>query len=143
VTIQELGSLGELVAAIATVATLGYLGLQIRTSNRLARAEASRSPNSDLNTINGAFGTNPAFLAALRQVLTGAERSELQPLDRTLMDMYLLSVTNLQEQLLREVRAGIVGEDALGVALDEPVTVCFEARGPDGFKLPQFRRQGR
>jgi hypothetical protein len=112
-TIQDLGSLGELVAAIATVATLGYLGLQIRTSNRLARAEASRSPNSDLNSINGAFGTNPAFLAALRRVLEGAERSMLEPLDRTLMDMYLLSVTNLQEQLLREVRAGIVGEDAL------------------------------
>lgn len=112
-TIQDLGSLGELIAAIATVATLGYLSLQIRTSNRLARAEASRSPNSDLNSINGAFGTDPAFLAALRQVLAGAERSKLQPLDRTRMDMYLLSVTNLQEQLLREVRAGIVGEDAL------------------------------
>jgi len=113
VTIQDLGSLGELVAAIATVATLGYLGLQIRISNRLARAEASRIPNSDLNSINCSFGTNAAFLAALRQVLTGAERSQLEPLDRTLIDMYLLSITNLQEQLLRELRAGIVGEDAL------------------------------
>lgn len=112
-TIQDLGSLGELVAAIATVATLGYLGLQIRTSNRLARAEASRIPNSDLNFINGSFGTNPAFLAAFRQVLAGAERSRLEPLDRTLMDMYLVSITNLQEQLLREVRERIVGEDAL------------------------------
>ena len=112
-TIQDLGSLGELVAAIATVATLGYLSLQIRISNRLARAEASRIPNSDLNSINCSFGTNPAFLAALRQILDGAERSELEPLDRTLIDMYLLSITNLQEQLLRELRAGIVGEDAL------------------------------
>jgi hypothetical protein len=113
VTIQDLGSLGELVAAVATVATLGYLGLQIRTSNRLARAEASRIPNSDLNAINGSFGTNPVFLAALRRVLEGARRSELEPLDRTLVDMYLLSVTNIQEQLLRELRAGIVGEEAL------------------------------
>ncbi len=112
-TIQDLGSLGELVAAAATVATLGYLSIQIRTSNRLARAEASRSPNSDLNAINGAFGTNAAFLAALRQILTGAERADIDPLDRSLLDMYLLSVTNLQEQLYRELWAGVVDEEAL------------------------------
>ena len=112
-TIQELGSLGELVAAIATVATLGYLGVQIRISNRLAQAEASRTPNSDLNAVNGVFGTNAAFVSALRHVLAGAERAELEPRDRTMVDMYMISVTNIQEQLTREVRAGIVGEDAL------------------------------
>ncbi len=74
VTIQDLGSLGELVAAIATVATLIYLAIQIRASNRLARAGASRTPNSDLNSLNAAFGTNPTFRAAMRQVLAGASR---------------------------------------------------------------------
>ena len=66
-TVQDLGSIGEFVAAIATVATLIYLSVQIRSSNRLARAEASRAPNSDLNAINAAFGTDAAFRTAFRK----------------------------------------------------------------------------
>jgi hypothetical protein len=85
VTIRDLGSLGELIAAIATVATLIYLAIQIRASNRLARAEASRTPNSDLNSINAAFGTRPAFRAAMRRVLTGATRGELEADQRILV----------------------------------------------------------
>lgn len=54
---------------------------------------------------------------------------------------YVLALIDLDEG--PRMMANIVGDDALEVALDEPVTVCFEARGPDGFKLPQFRRQGR
>lgn len=52
----------------------------------------------------------------LRRVLAGAERSKLGPLDRTLMDTYLLSITNLQEQLLREVRASGLARRADGTA---------------------------
>lgn len=112
-TIQDLGSLGELVAAIATVATLIYLAIQIRASNRLARAEASRTPNSDLNSINAAFGTDPLFRASMRQILTGASRDELEAGARTLLDFYLLSITNIQEPLAREIREGILDPDAL------------------------------
>jgi len=111
-TLEDLGNLGELIAAIATVATLIYLAIQIRASNRLAKAEASRSPNSDLNAINAAFGTNPSYIEAMRKVLAGASRDELQPNDRTLIDYYLLSVTNIQEQLAREIRAGVLESDA-------------------------------
>lgn len=112
-TIQDLGSLGELVAASATVATLIYLAIQIRASNRLARAEASRTPNSDLNSLNSAFGTAPVFRAAMRRVLTGASRNELEADDRTIIDFYLISITNIQEQLAREIREGILDPDAL------------------------------
>lgn len=112
-TIQDLGSIGEFVAAIATVATLIYLSVQIRSSNRLARAEASRAPNSDLNAINAAFGTDPAFRAAFRKVLSGATRAELEPDERIVVDFHMISITNLQEQLAREIRAGILEPDAL------------------------------
>jgi hypothetical protein len=127
VTIQELGSIGEFVAAIATIATLAYLAIQIRSSNRLARAEASRSPNSDLNSLNASFGTNPAFLAAVRQVLSGATRDELEPVERTLLDYYLISLTNIQEQLAREIREGILDSDALDFG------------GAGFFSLPYYR----
>ncbi len=112
-TIQDLGSLGELIAAIATVATLIYLAIQIRASNRLARAEASRTPNSDLNSINSAFGPDPAFRLAIRSALTGAIRTEFEESDRIPLDFYLISITNLQEQLAREIREGILDPGAL------------------------------
>ena len=112
-TLQDLGNIGELVAAVATVATLIYLAIQIRASNRLARAEASRSPNSDLNSLNAAFGTDPMFRTAMRQVLAGASRDELEPEQRTTVDYYLVSITNIQEQLAREIREGILDPDAL------------------------------
>ena len=34
----------------------------------------------------------------------------------------------------------IVGDDALDVEIDDAVEVCFEDRGTDGAKVPQFRR---
>ena len=42
-TIQDLGSIGELIAAIATVATIAYLAIQIRASNKIAKAEGLQS----------------------------------------------------------------------------------------------------
>ncbi len=112
-TIQDLGSAGEFVAAIATVATLIYLAIQIRASNRLARAEASRVPNSDLNSLNSSFGTDPTFRTAMREILNGASRTDLEPDQRILMDFYLISITNIQEQLFREISAGILNPGAL------------------------------
>ena len=38
--------------------------------------------------------------------------------------------------------AGVVGEDALGVAIGDPVTVIFEPRGGEA-KVPQFKRVAR
>jgi hypothetical protein len=127
VTLQDLGNLGELIAAIATVATLAYLAVQIRASNRLARAEASRSPNSDLNSLNAAFGTDPAFRTAFRLVLGGSSRDELAPEQRTTVDFYLISLTNIQEQLAREIREGILDPDALDFG------------GAGTFLLPYYR----
>ena len=126
-TVEQLGSIGELIAAIATVATLGYLGVQIRTSNRLARAEASRGPASDLNSINCAFGTSPTFLPSFRRIYEGAVRSELEPLARAELDFYLISVTNLQEQLARELGEGILTESA------------FDFGGAALFSLPYYQ----
>jgi len=127
VTLQDLGNLGEFVAAIATLVTLVYLAQQIRASNRLARAEASRAPNSDLNTINATFATHPPFRPIARQMLNGARRVDFEPDDRTLLDYHLVSITNLQEQLLREIRAGVLPPDATDFG------------GAGLFRLPYYR----
>ncbi len=112
-TLDDLGNLGELIAAVATVLTLIYLAIQIRTSNRLARAEASRLPNSDLNALNATFGTNPLYISGMRKILLEATREGLEPDERSVVDHYLLSLTNIQEQLVREIREGILDQDAL------------------------------
>ena len=112
-TIQDLGNIGEVVAAIATILTLIYLAIQLRASNRLARASASRAPNSDLNAINATFGVDSAFRPAWRKVMEGAERPDIEPDDRTLIDFYLISITNIYEQRAPEIRSGVVGVEAM------------------------------
>lgn len=122
-----LGALAEIAAALAVVISLIYLSRQVADSNRLARAEASRTPNSDLNMLNASFGTSEAFRAALRRAIEGEERPAFSPDDRVLLDLYMVSVTNLYEQLVREVRAGTVDDGALD----------FGAKGM--FDLPFYR----
>lgn len=126
-TLQELGSLGEIIAAIATVATLIYLAIQVQASNRLARAEASRVPSSDLNALNAAFGTDSTLREAMRLVLGGASRDELEPQQRMVVDFHLISLTNIHEQLVREIREGILAPEALDFG------------GGWSFLLPYFR----
>jgi hypothetical protein len=53
---------------------------------------------------------------------------------------YVLALVDLEEG--PRMMANVVGEGALEVAIDDAVEVVFEARGDDGFKLPQFRRAG-
>ncbi len=110
----------EMVSAVSEVAGVGavvisllYVSRQLRMSNQLARAEASRTPTSDLNMLNASFGSNPAFQSALRKAIEGQERAVFEPDDRVLLDLYFVSVTNIYEQLVREVREGILDEQAL------------------------------
>ena len=111
-TLEDLGNLGEVIAAVATVATFIYLSAQIRASNRLGRVEASRAPTADLNSLNAAFGTDPIFRAAMREILNGAQRSDLEPDQQMIADFYFISLTNIQEQLAREAKAGVLPSEA-------------------------------
>ncbi len=50
---------------------------------------------------------------------------------------YVVALVDLEEG--PRMMANVIGADALGVAIDDPVTVVFEERA-DGFMLPQFTR---
>ena len=106
-------AIGEIAGALAVGVSLIYLAAQVRMSNRLARAEASRMPNSELNSVNAAFGTDPNFRVAIRKVVTGSRREELDADERMLVDYYLVSVTNIYEQIAREIQEGILSPDML------------------------------
>jgi hypothetical protein len=108
-----LSALSEMAGVIAVIVSLIYLGRQVKMGNMLARAEASRTPTSDLNMLNASFGQNREFQAALRKAIEGQERPAFEADARVLLDLYFVSVTNIYEQLLREHREGILDEDAL------------------------------
>jgi len=108
-----LSALSEVAGVVAVVISLLYLSRQVRMGNQLARAEASRTPTSDLNMLNASFGQNPKFHAALRKAIEGWDRARFEPDDRILLDLYFVSVSNIYDQLIREVREGIIDEKAL------------------------------
>ncbi len=124
---DAISAVAEILGAVAVVISLMYLARQIRTSNRLARAEAYRSPNSDLNALNGAFSTDPVFRKAFRRALEGATRDELDPDEVTALDGFLISLTNIYEQLAREAREGIIDSSSAN----------FAGRG--AFSLPYYQ----
>jgi len=101
------------VGAVAVVLSLLYAGRQVASSNRLMRAEAFRNPKSDLNHLNAAFGTDPVFRAAWPLTRKAEGRASLQPADRVVVDLYLLSITNIFEQMVREVNEGVLDDAAI------------------------------
>jgi hypothetical protein len=109
---EAIGAVGSILGAITVVVSVVYLARQISMSNRLARADAFRTPNSQLNSINAAFGTNANFRPAIRLVLLGANRREMAEDDRVLIDFYFFSITNIYDQLAREVYEGILEPNA-------------------------------
>ena len=56
-----LSAVGELVGVAVVIISLLYLSRQVKMSNQLARAEAPRMPNSDLNMLNASFASSAEF----------------------------------------------------------------------------------
>lgn len=66
--VTTIEAITQVAGLIAVVFSLIYLARQVDIANRLARAEASRTPNSDLNALNATFGTDPVFRSAFHKV---------------------------------------------------------------------------
>ena len=123
-TAQLLGNFGEFAGAIAVVVTLIYLASQIRFSNRLARAEAFRTPMSDLNSMNAQYMQVSEFRQAFPYVYNGASRTDLDREQQFVIDSYMVSITNIFEQLHREVGEGIISSHVLA---DNSIIPLFES----------------
>jgi len=108
-----IGAIGEIAGALAVVASLVYLARQIRFSNRLAQAEAFRSPISDMNSLNATFGMDQGFREAAFRMLEGASPEDLGSEHTQLVEIYLISIFNCYEQLFREVSRGVLDQQAL------------------------------
>ena len=121
---DAIGAVGELIGALGVIASLVYLALQIRTSNRLARVEAFRAPTSVLNSMNAQYMLVPEFREAFPSVYAGALRAEIDPQHLFVIDSYMVSITNIFEQLYREQQEKIIDERALA---DNSVAPIFHS----------------
>ena len=74
---DRISAIGEIAGALAVVASLAYLARQIAFSNRLAQAEAFRSPISDINSLNATFGMDPVYREAVFRVIGGPSPVDL------------------------------------------------------------------
>ena len=106
-------ALGEIIGAVAVVISLLYLSRQIKTSNRLAEAEAWRASTHAVTSLNAAFGVNPRFDQLVTRVMQGEDVDSFDIDDASIMTAYMASVGNVYEQVFREVRAGVLDQRAL------------------------------
>ena len=114
---DAIGAGAEAVGAAAVVVSVAYLASQVMVSNRLARAEAWRVPNSDLNALNAAFGTDPVFRQVFSKVaVQELAREDLPEEEALVFDFYVISVLNIYEQIYREIAEGTLREDAIDEA---------------------------
>ena len=103
----ELASaVADLAGAAAVVMSLVYLARQVRMSNRLARAEAYRSPNSDLNSLNATFSTDPIFRAAFRRAIEGASELKSSPRLRRSRGLPFASISSARLRRILAVPCG-------------------------------------
>ena len=111
--LQVYALIGEIISAIAIVISLIFVGFQIQQSNRIARAEAYRTPTSDINAINASFMSIPSFQTGFRKVIQGKSRVDLGDDESLVVDSYLISLTNIFAQLSREIREGVLPSGAV------------------------------
>ena len=86
--IMELGAIGELVGGLAVIGSLIYVGMQVRQSNQLNRAESVRSFVRDHVALLREAG-DPAFTDVLRRA--SVDFDGLSKTDQTRVHVWLLS----------------------------------------------------
>lgn len=109
---DAIGAIGELIGAVAVIATIGYLAVQIRQSNRLARASAVLSLQSELREQRGAV----VFDAELARIILKVEEGigdELSEIDRVKLRVRLESTLSLLESIYLQYEAGVIDGDDL------------------------------
>jgi len=85
---EAIGAIGEIVGAIAVVATLGYLAIQVRHANAVAKANAYREIHQDVGQLFGDVMSNPELYRIWRSGLVSGE--SLADEDREKLGMMLI-----------------------------------------------------
>jgi hypothetical protein len=115
--IMELGAIGELVGGVAVIASLIYVGLQVRQSNRLEKAESLRAATRDYVSI-----MLQGDASLLRQAISKFENLSLDDQFRT--HMWLIAVFTVAQTEVKLSGLGLAEES------DFPATFASLTRSP-------------
>ena len=108
--LSQITNIFEIIASIATVTTLAYLAIQIRSSNRLQRAESRRTVMSQSTNLAMTLGQSKQASEVFYRGLTSYD--QLSP-EEVLQFDFLLSVLAGQSELaFTDWRLGISGGEA-------------------------------
>ena len=109
---ESIGAIGEVVGAVAVIATIGYLALQTRQANRLARAGAVLKLQSEMREHRGAV----AFDDELARIILKVEENvgeELSDLDVFRLRVRLQSTLSLIESVYLQFEANVISDEDL------------------------------
>jgi hypothetical protein len=104
---EAIGAVGEIIGAIAVVGTIGYLALQTRQANRLARANAVLSLQSEMRSHRGAVVFDPE----LSRIIAKVEENigdELSEMDRFKLRVRLESTLSSIESVYIQYESGVI-----------------------------------
>ncbi len=130
--IMELGAIGELVSGVAVIGSLVYVGLQVRQSNRLEKAESVRASSRDFVTV--AFQTDAPLLRRACADFEGLSKDEQIRAHNDLLAMFQLAKTELaltkqklaEEGELPQVVASLVRSPGLRYWWDIVAPAAFQ-----------------
>ncbi len=146
--IMELGAIGELVGGVAVIGSLIYVGLQVRQSNQLNRAESVRAYVRDYNALVGKL-TDPEFAELMRKA--SVDFNDLSRNDQLRAHGWLLPHVMLGFGNFFVDREGV---EPLSVLADQSNAITISAPGfsqwwevfgpalPDDYKNRMARAQG-
>ena len=75
---DALGAIGEIVGALAVVATLGYLAIQVKQSNRLARSNAVLTLQAENRAHRDSLAHDPQLADIVNRGIQGRDLTELE-----------------------------------------------------------------
>ena len=105
--IMELGAIGELVGGVAVVASLLYVGVQMKQTNQLTRAQVRRETSRDSTEIAAGITRDDMEL-----MLRGsADLDSLSVVDRSLYILRFTAGVNYYETLFYAKERGEVDDD--------------------------------
>ena len=113
---EAIGAVGEIIGAAAVVATLGYLALQTRQSNKLARSEAVLKLFAENRAHRNALAQDRELSEIMMKGLGGEKLSEIE---RFRFQARTDSSLSLFESVHSQFEAGIISREDL--ARYEPI----------------------
>jgi hypothetical protein len=129
-TLEQYAYLAEIIAAIAVISSLVYLGVQVRQSNLLARAQTRHELTANLIELLQVPGHNPQLAGLIRRANEG---EDLNPDEAEQYLWYMRAVFRHWEDAHYQYRAGLYDEAEFSKQREAWVWVLRRSKAAMGY----------